>query len=230
VSRFGSCVSWVSIREVARPNPTQPGPARPCAPLAPTPSHAPPPPLPLSFGFPAQQPSSPSSTSLSPWCPRDWRWRSPEFGPRGELPSPSLLLSLPLPPLPFPARPLSLPCAWRHPPPTPPLRAAAPAPYPSPARRRPPPWPSPAWRRSPAPPLGAALARPAPASPRRHSPRPRRGPPALAPGVASLAPGAQLPAHGPGPLRAASRPSAWLAWPWHGLALPRLLPNAFPRA
>src|SRR5688572_12201870 len=87
-----------SIREVAQPNPAQPGPARPCAPLAPTPLHAPLLSLSLSFGSPVQQPPSPSSTSLSPWCPRNWRRRSPEFGPRGELPSPSPL-SLPLPPL-----------------------------------------------------------------------------------------------------------------------------------
>jgi hypothetical protein len=158
-SRIGSCVSWVSIREVARPNPTQPGPARPCAPLAPTPSHAPPPPLPLSFGSPAQQPPSPSSTSLSPWCPRDWRRRSPEFGPRGELPSPSLLLSLPLPPLPFPTRPLSLPYARR-----------SPAPRPGPSRRR----------RSPAPCPPGAARRPARRGP-RHGPCPRRAAPCARP-------------------------------------------------
>jgi hypothetical protein len=71
VSVFGSrlepvsCVSdWVV--HVVGFDPRS-GPARPCAPLAP------PPPLPLSFGFPAQQPPSPSSTSLSQWCPRDWR-------------------------------------------------------------------------------------------------------------------------------------------------------------
>jgi hypothetical protein len=93
-----SCVSWVSTREVARPQPNlaQPGPVWPDpalrAPGAHTP-HAPPPLLSLSFGFPAQQPPSPSSTSLSPWCPRDWRRRSSEFGPRGELPSPLLSLS-----------------------------------------------------------------------------------------------------------------------------------------
>jgi hypothetical protein len=67
VSVFGSrlepvsCVSdWV-MRVVGfdpRSGPAQPSPARsslarPCAPLAPTPPHAPPPPLPLSFGFPA---------------------------------------------------------------------------------------------------------------------------------------------------------------------------------
>jgi hypothetical protein len=69
-----------------------------------------PPPLPLSFGFSAQQPPSPSPTSLSPWCPRVWRWQSPEFGPRGELPSPPLSLSLSLSLL-FPSR-FSLPaCA-----------------------------------------------------------------------------------------------------------------------
>jgi hypothetical protein len=148
VSVFGSrlepvsCVSdWV-MRVVGfdpRIGPAQPSPARPYAPLAPTPSHAPPPPLPLSFGSPAQQPLSPSSTSLSPWCPRDWRRRSPEFGPRGELPSPSLLLPPFLPPLPFPARP-----------PLSTLRAAVPArPRPSPGAAAP--APAPAWSARPCP-------------------------------------------------------------------------------
>jgi hypothetical protein len=188
-SRIGSCVSWVSISEVARPNPTQPGPAL-RAPGAHTP-HAPPPPLPLSFGFPAQQPPSPSSTSLSPWCPRDWRWRSPEFGPRGELPFPS-----PLSPSPSPFSslrpPLSLPCARA------PARRGA-RPCPSPARRRPPRPPPPPRRCSPPPwPRGGARPCPLPATappapawsarlcPRRRLPCPRRGP----------CPGAQLPARG----------------------------------
>ena len=139
-----------SIREVARPNP-----ARPCAPLAPTPpmrSSS----LSLSFGSPAQQPPSPSSTSLSPWCPRNWRRRSPEFGPRGELPSPSPL-SLPLS--------SSLPCA---PPSLSPARGGA-RPCPIPARQRRPPPPRPA----------AALARPPPPWPlAAAAPAPHPGPPA----------------------------------------------------
>jgi hypothetical protein len=161
VSVFGSrlepvsCVLWVSICEAAQPNPARSSPPRP---LAPPPSRAPPP-LSLSFGSPAQQPPSPSSTSLSPWCPRDWRRRSPEFGPRGELPSPSLLLSLPLPPLPFPARPLSLPFARR-----------SPAPRPGPSRRR----------RSPAPCPPGAARRPARRGP-RHGPCPRRAAPCARP-------------------------------------------------
>jgi hypothetical protein len=196
VSVFGSrlehasCVSdWV-VRVVgfdprsgtAQPNPARPGPAL-RAPGAHTP-HAPPPPLPLSFGSPAHQPPSPSSTSLSPWCPRDWRRRSPEFGPRGEFPSPSLLLSLPLPPP-------SLPCA---PPSLSPARGGArPRPSPAPAhggaRLRPGPVLAGAHPRSGLP--VAALARPALAPwrrpplplppPRGGAPRPRRGPPALAP-------------------------------------------------
>jgi hypothetical protein len=70
----------------------------------------PPPTLPLSFGFPAQQPLS---LSLPPLSPRgalgfgDGDRRS--WIPGGEFfPSPSLLLSLPLPPLLFPARALPL--------------------------------------------------------------------------------------------------------------------------
>jgi hypothetical protein len=165
VSVFGSrlepvsCVLWVSICEAARPNPARPGPWRPHPPARPLLS------LSLSFGSPAQQPPSPSSTSLSPWCRRDWRRRSPEFGPRGELPSPSLLLSLP--PLPFPARhPLSplrtaLAC------PAPALRAAALAPALAPRGG--------GARPSPRP---LAAAAPAP------TPAPRHGPPAPAPGAA----------------------------------------------
>jgi hypothetical protein len=106
-------VSWVLIRDVTQPSPAQPGSR---APGAPTPPCAPSSSLSLSFGFPVQQPLSPSPTSLSPWCPRDWRRRSPEFGPRGELPSPpfsSLSPSLPLPPLSPCARPLFSPLRAR---------------------------------------------------------------------------------------------------------------------
>jgi hypothetical protein len=131
-----------------QPNPARPGPARPWRPHTPpcAPFY-----LSLSFGFPAQQPPSPSSTSLSPWCPRNWRRRSPEFGPRGELPSPPLL-PLRAPSL-VPARaPLPSPFADGVAPPPPPARGGAapspahrratpPAPFP---RRRPPPPPSPA--------------------------------------------------------------------------------------
>jgi hypothetical protein len=212
-----SCVSdWV-VRVVGfnpRSGPTQPSPARPCAPLAPTPPHAPPPPLPLSFGSPAQQPLSPSSTSLSPWCPRDWRWRSPEFGPRGELPSPSLLLSLPLPfpslraPSLSPARggapPPPLPCARRRPPPPLP-GAAAPTPCPSPARR----------------------CSPAPASPRGSA---RPGPGVVRPPLPPARP--PRPRHGPCPRRAA--PCARPQPPARGVPAPGVTrvasftPNAFP--
>jgi hypothetical protein len=245
VSVFGSrlepvsCVSdWV-VRVVGfdpRSGLTQPGPARSCAPLAPTPSHAPPPPLPLSFGSLAQQPPSPSSTSLSLWCPRDLRQRSTEFGPRGELPSPPLpfsSLSLPLSPS-LPCAPPLSPLRAAAPAPAPPLRAAALAPCPSPTRRRSPapapasptrrrsPAPAPASptrRRSPAPAPAWPVLALGPAGPRRGLPGPRHGPGL---GVAP-APGAQLPARGFGPLRVASQLSTRLAWP-------RLPPNAFPRA
>jgi hypothetical protein len=232
-----SCVSVWVVRVVGfdpRSGPAQPNPARPCAPLAPTPSHAPPPPLPLSFGFPAQQPPSPSSTSLSPWCLRDWRRRSPEFGPRGELPSPSLLLSLPLPPLPFPVRPPLSPLRAAAPAPAPPLRAAlahpAPAsprggartprpglprggvrPCPSPARWRPPPAPPPRGGAHPRPRRGPPALAPGAAGPRRNLPYPGSAP---APGAASPAPGADPAPARPLPptrssLRAASAPCVW---------------------
>jgi hypothetical protein len=135
--------------------------------------------LSLSFGSPAQQLPSPSSTSLSSWCPRDWRWRSPEFGPRGELPSPS-----PLSPSPFPsppARALSFPCS-RAPLPSPLASTAAP-PRPLPAcggARRPPPCPARGGARPPPP---ARPERPPAAWP-RHSARPGPGA-APAPGAAS---------------------------------------------
>jgi hypothetical protein len=133
----------------------------------------PPPPLPLSFGFPAQQPLSPSPISLSPWCPRAWRRRSPEFGSRGELPSlPFSSLSpspssLPLraPPLLSPAR--ACPCAAaRHPAP----------PLPFPVRRG----------RDPSPPVPGG-ARPAPPLPGGARPRPSPSPSGAAPPLPSPA-------------------------------------------
>jgi hypothetical protein len=84
----------------------------------------------------------------------------------------------------------------------------------------------PVRRRSagPSPPRGGA--RPLPFPPQRPGapPLPRRGP------CAGAARRGSAPARSPDPLRAASRPSAWFAWPWHGLALPCLPLNAFPRA
>jgi hypothetical protein len=219
VSVFGSrlepvsCVLWVSICEAARPNPARPGPWRPHPPARPLLS------LSLSFGSPAQQPPSPSSTSLSPWCRRDWRRRSPEFGPRGELPSPSLLLSLPLPPLPFPARPLSLPCARRSPAPPRP-RAAALAPRPGPSRRRRPPPPRP-FRRGPPAPAPSAQCGSAPsaaASARRRAPCPRR----VAPGARPRPPARGVPALGVARVA--------LAWPRAPPFTPSVFPHAQPHA
>jgi hypothetical protein len=67
-------------------------------------------------------------------------------------------------------------------------------------------------------------ARPPPALPARLGAR--RG---AAPGTAP-APGAQLPARGLGPLRAASRPSAWPAWPRASPFTPSVFPRAQPHA
>jgi hypothetical protein len=151
-------------------------------------------------------------------------------GSRGELPSPpflSLSLSLSLlfspcarplffplaraPALPCPRRrPRPLPCPRRRPHPLPWPRRHGPAPLP--ARGGDPPAPSPARGAAPAPLL--AWRRPRP---------PARA--ARPPGAAALPPTQRL-----DPLRAASRPSAWLAWPRRGLALPPFTLNAFPRA
>jgi hypothetical protein len=144
------------FRSAKWPGPTQPNPAQPGlarVPLAPLPtSPCAPPSLPLSFGFPAQQPPSPSSTSLSPrgalgfgleiagiWIPGG------EFSP----PSPSLSFPSPSssparPALPPSRAPLRAPSRLRRPrarpgepPPRPPQRAA-PAPAPDePPRARP---------------------------------------------------------------------------------------------
>jgi hypothetical protein len=147
----------------AQPNPTQPGPALrapgahwrphpPCAPFS----------LSLSFGFPAQQPPSPSSTSLSPWCPRNWRRRSPEFGPQGELSSPPLPFSLsPSPSSSPPPRAPSLSPARARP--CPPRSPAARPRLPCP-RRRPPPPPFPARCGAPRPLLVQLSVAPAPCS------------------------------------------------------------------
>jgi hypothetical protein len=123
---------------VAQPGPALRAPGAHTSPMCPL--------LSLShLDLPHNNLPSPSSTSLSPWCPRNWRRRSPEFGPRGELSSPSPL-SLPLPPLLPPPRALPFPCS-RAPPPPPsprrprPLPARGGAPRPAPARggTRPPP-------------------------------------------------------------------------------------------
>jgi hypothetical protein len=122
--------------------------------------------------------------------------------------SPSLLLSLSLPPPSLPCAPPSLSLSPAHVP----LRAAVPAPCPTPAAA---PTPTP--------------------SPRRR-PQPRHGTPALAPGAASPAPGAASSAPGAAPapahgsLHAASTPCAWRPSSRRdsrGLVYP---PNAFPCA
>jgi hypothetical protein len=152
------------------------------------------------------------------------RRRSPDFGPRGELPSSSLLLSLPLPPLLplhapslFPAR--ARPC---------PPRSSVARPRSSPGPRRPTPS-SPCPRRQPPPrPLLARGGAPPPCSPGVAPAWPPAPGAALGGSATGAAPGAapgaaqRGPRRGLGPLRAASHPSAWLAWPWRGLALPRL--------
>jgi hypothetical protein len=123
------------FRSAKWPGPTQssparPGPVRHACPRRPTPPpHAPP-------------YASPSFISLSlSWCPRDWRQRSQEFRPRGELPS--LLLSLSLSLL------FSLPCA----------RAC-----PCAAARQRPPLPFPHGVRPPARPPRPPVRRPGPSA------------------------------------------------------------------
>jgi hypothetical protein len=208
--------NWISFngrachgfRSAKWPGPTQSSPARsgpaqsgPRAPGAPPPLPMRPPPLPLSFGFPAQQPPSPSPTSLSPWCPRDWRRRSPEFGPRGELPSPPFS-SLSLSPSPSSSLPV------RAPPLLSPARARVPARRraPAPPRRGGPPLPSPSRRAPVLAPCAAARPSPSPAAA-----RPRRSvrPPARRPGPSarSPVPGAAL-SLVRSPLRAAFGPYA----------------------
>jgi hypothetical protein len=172
----------------AQPNLAQPssaGPPWPARPRRPKPPHAPPP-LSLShLDLPRNNLSSPSSTSLSPWCPRIWRRRSPDFGPRGELPSPPLLLSLSLSLLFFsPRAPPFSPCPRATPTPAALARGGA-----APAR--------PPRRGGAAParlgPRSAPALGPAPASlPRRRSaPRPRPpspAAPARSPSPAALGP------------------------------------------
>jgi hypothetical protein len=187
----------------AQPGLARPGPARPWRPHL---SHAPL--LSLSLIWISHATTSP--LPLPPLSPRgalgigdgDHRNLDPEVS-SPPLPFSSLSLSLLFflprarPPFPLLARAPTLPARprWRAaapPPPSPRRRAAAP---PSPARggARPPP-----------------PARPA---------RPPAARPRLGPGSASG------PRCGPrwlGPLRAPFWPLAWFAWPWRGLALPRL--------
>jgi hypothetical protein len=194
------------------PNPARPGPARPCAPLAPTPPHAPL--LSLShLDLPRNNLPLPPPP-LSPWCPRNWRRRSPEFGPRGELPSPPLLLSLspslsssssPACAIPFPCSRATppAPCPQRRaPPPLPCSPAVPPAPSPGPRRAAPPRLLLAGARRPPArPPARGGARPPPPARPARPPARPRL-------------------------LRASFWPLAWFAWP---RASP-FTASAFPRA
>jgi hypothetical protein len=156
-------VSWVSTREVARPQPSParpgsawPGPARPWRPLLSSLSH---------LDFPRSNLSSPSLSLSLPWCPRVWSQESPELDPDV---SPSPLLSLSPSSLPLRARP----CAAARP--AFPCGGARPAPLPPPPWRRSAPLPPPWW--CSAPPL-----------PRRGRAAPAR----FGPGAASPAPGAQ---------------------------------------
>jgi hypothetical protein len=132
------------------------------------------------------------------------------------------LLSLSLSLLFSPCAPSLLPLRAR---PRPPLLARR-RPRPLTARAARGPGPSPArGGAAPALPCSCGGAAPGPPCSRGGAPAPLPCSRGAAPGAASLAP-----ARRPQPLRAASRPSAWLAWPRRGLALPQFTPNAFPRA
>jgi hypothetical protein len=224
-------VSWVSIRDVTQLGPVRPSPAR--APLL-SPC-APPPPDPFGLFDSSCAATSLSLISLSHGALGFGDGDRRSWIPGGEFfPSPSFLLSLPLPPLLFPARALpfsptraSLPAAALAPVPAP-ARRLAPAPSPRwrsplPSPRWRPPLPSPRWHDA-TPPRPPARRRVDPAPPRGGAPWPRRGPPA----PCSLPHGGLAPDAVPGPcarprpLRAASGSSVWLAWPRRGLALPRL--------
>jgi hypothetical protein len=188
-SRIGSCASWVFDPRSgsAQPGPALRAPGAHTLPMRPLLS------LSLSFGSPAQQPPSPASTSLSPWCPRNWRRRSPEFGPRGELPCPRRRSRPP------PARggPRPSPCS----------PACGPRPLPCPRRCGPAPLPA-RTARGPCPAPARGGAAPGAA-------RPGAAPGAVpCPGAAARPPTRRpRPLARPQPLRAASRPSAWLVWP-----------------
>jgi hypothetical protein len=143
------------------------------------------------------------------------------------LPFSSLSLSLLFSPCARPlfslhARAPALPVRRRRGPAPPPARGARPPP--SLARRRRGPRPSPVRgaRLAPAPPHARARGAPPPCSPGVAPARPPAARPQVQPrrdpGAASGPPA--RPRRGLSPLRAASRPSAWLAWLWRGLALP----------
>jgi hypothetical protein len=198
-SRIGSCASWVFDPRSgsAQPSPARPGPARPCRPHPP---HAPPS---LSLIWISRATTSP--LLLPPLSPRgalgigddDHRNLDPEVS------SPPLLLSLSLSLLFFLPRAPSLSPARGGP--RPPSARGGPRPSPCSPTCGPRPLAGPR-RRGPARPPA-----------RDGAPRPllaRRGP-------RWLGPGGSAPAR-PQPSRASFWPLAWFAWPWRGLALPRL--------
>jgi hypothetical protein len=203
-SRIGSCVSRVSIREVARPNPTQPSTARP-GPARPWRPHPPMRPLLLSLSH-LDLPRNNLTLPLPPLSPcgalgigdGDHRNLDPEVSS---------------PPLPFSSLSLSRPVPSRRPPPLSPLRAAAPArPLTLPRRGGARPLPLP---------RAAALARPRPGLPRgdaRPCPLPR--------GVVRPP---LPPARPPRPPARPPQPSARPPWPRRGPCPRRAAPCARPR-
>jgi hypothetical protein len=202
-SNWWSCMSWVLTRGV-----TQPGPRAPL----------------VSFSHsisPAQQPPSPSPTSLSP-CGAlgfgDSDRRS--LDPAGEFPSPSLSLSSPPPLLLLPCAPLLLPPST--PPPPPAARLPAPAPGGGPAPRLRPRARGPPARLRPAPatrPLPRCAPVPA-TSPCRDPVRPRAAPgfPVARPSRALAAP--------PDPTPHAPRRAPWSRARPRPLPCPRPCPRA----
>jgi hypothetical protein len=168
------------------------GPARPgLGPRAPGAlplSHACAPSLSLIW-FSRAATSSPPPLSLSPWCPRFWRRRSPDLVPEVSSPPLSLSLLLPLPfffpPVATCARLAQLPCGpragpWQRSPAAPARSPRPPGVLPRARPSRPHVWPHACPRAAPARPLPGG-ARPVPgvaARPRRDSRGlacPRRG-------------------------------------------------------